>query len=66
MYPGAYSLTSVLMALKKSYSISNIPILMEGYGREEYLTQTTLARSIGWFTNTYPLVFKVKDDVLKH
>ncbi|MCB4994270.1 mutanobactin A non-ribosomal peptide synthetase MubA [Streptococcus mutans] len=58
-------LTSVLMALKKSYSISNIPILMEGYGREEYLTQTTLARSIGWFTNTYPLVFKVKDDVLQ-
>lgn len=58
-------LTSILIALKRSYSITSIPILMEGYGREEYLTQTTLSRSVGWFTNTYPLIFEIQDDILQ-
>lgn len=34
---------------------------MEGHGREELFTDLDISRTVGWFTNMYPVMLEVKD-----
>lgn len=57
-------ITLLLISLNKSTKISDVLLLMENHGREEILTQTNLARTVGWFTTMYPQMFHVKNSLM--
>jgi len=51
-------LCCLALSLKKWGGISNITIGMEGFGRNEIDLNIDLSKSVGWFTNIYPVVIE--------
>lgn len=41
-------------------------IHMEGHGREELFTDLDISRTVGWFTNMYPVMLEVKESADIH
>ncbi len=38
---------------------------LEGHGREKLLQEIDVSRTVGWFTNSYPVVFEYSEDIAK-
>jgi fengycin family lipopeptide synthetase D len=49
-------------ALKNTFGVEQVRVLLEGHGREEYLEQTDISRTVGWFTSMYPFVLDGKQE----
>jgi non-ribosomal peptide synthase protein (TIGR01720 family) len=57
-------LTALGLSIQKWAGIDNIPVNLEGHGREPIIPQLNINRTLGWFTSLYPVVLdmkKVKD-----
>lgn len=52
-------LTALGLAFREWCGYSEIPILMEGHGREELFEDIDISRTVGWFTAVYPFVLEV-------
>lgn len=52
-------LTALVEAIGKWSGESRVALEMEGHGRAEISDDLDLSRTIGWFTNLYPLVLEV-------
>lgn len=51
-------ITAVVRSIQKISKKDTISINLEGHGRESLDDRISVDRTIGWFTNIYPLVFK--------
>ena len=58
----AILLASLSRALKSTFGVEQIRVLLEGHGREEYLEKTDISRTVGWFTSMYPFVLDGKKE----
>jgi non-ribosomal peptide synthase protein (TIGR01720 family) len=54
----ALLLSALSRGLKDVFGVEKVRILLEGHGREEYLEQTDVNRTVGWFTSLYPFVLR--------
>jgi non-ribosomal peptide synthase protein (TIGR01720 family) len=60
----ALLLAALSRALKSTFGVEKVRVLLEGHGREEYLEKTDISRTIGWFTSMYPFVLNSsKEDI---
>jgi iturin family lipopeptide synthetase B len=51
-------LTALALALKKTFHIDGVPVVLEGHGREEIFPELDITRTVGWFTCTYPVLLE--------
>ncbi len=49
-------LTALGQALSDWTGAKQIPIILEGHGREEIIPEIDITRTVGWFTSIYPVV----------
>lgn len=61
----AILLASLSMALKEVFGLERTMILMEGHGRDEYLNDVDINRTVGWFTSLYPFILVSKQDEIE-
>ncbi|AXY74566.1 amino acid adenylation domain-containing protein [Paraflavitalea soli] len=54
-------LTALSISVKKTFDRSAILINLEGHGRDGYLSGIEVHRTVGWFTNIYPVVTDISD-----
>ncbi|HLP48742.1 MAG TPA: amino acid adenylation domain-containing protein [Candidatus Kapabacteria bacterium] len=47
------------MGIKKTFEQERVLIALEGHGREEILEDLDISRTVGWFTNVYPVVLDI-------
>ncbi len=59
-------LISFILTLSEYWKKDNIGLEIEGHGREELLRDIDISRTVGWFTNIYPAIFKVFDGNLPY
>lgn len=59
-------LTALGMAINKLTNNNTVAIELEGHGRIELDKPIDIDRTVGWFTNIYPVVVNVYDDVRKN
>ncbi|MVO98370.1 non-ribosomal peptide synthetase [Paenibacillus lutrae] len=52
-------LTALGLAFREWCGHSEIPVLLEGHGREELMKDIDISRTVGWFTTMYPFVLEV-------
>lgn len=52
-------LTALGLAFYEWSGYNEIPILLEGHGREEIIKDLDISRTVGWFTSLYPFVIEV-------
>lgn len=52
-------LTALGLAFWEWSGHSEIPILLEGHGREELMKDIDISRTVGWFTSVYPFVIEI-------
>jgi len=58
-------LTALSFSIQKVFGIDKIAIWMEGHGREDFLQDVDVSRTIGWFTSLYPTVVSLdRNDTL--
>lgn len=50
-------LCCLAIALQETFPDKNLPLDIEGHGRENILAGVNFSRTIGWFTNVYPVHF---------
>ena len=55
-------LTALLMALAEYTGRDDIPVMMEGHGREPLFEDVDVSRTVGWFTTHFPVRVAVDDD----
>jgi non-ribosomal peptide synthase protein (TIGR01720 family) len=57
-------LTTLALAIHRWTGAENIPINLEGHGREEIMEDIDISRTIGWFTSRFPVILQtpLKDD----
>jgi non-ribosomal peptide synthase protein (TIGR01720 family) len=58
----AILLAAFSRALKATFGVEQVRVLLEGHGREEYLEKTDISRTVGWFTSMYPFVLSGKQE----
>ena len=51
-------LAAFTKAVHKVLSVRNLLICLEGHGRQDFLPEVNVSRTVGWFTNTYPVLFE--------
>jgi amino acid adenylation domain-containing protein/non-ribosomal peptide synthase protein (TIGR01720 family) len=51
-------LAAFTQAVHKVLLVKNLLICLEGHGRHDFLPDVNIGRTIGWFTNTYPVLFE--------
>jgi non-ribosomal peptide synthase protein (TIGR01720 family) len=58
-------LTCLALGINDTFGVGNVPIEMEGHGREEIFEGVNITRTVGWFTSIYPIILDVslKDDL---
>ncbi len=58
-------LCGLSIVLKQRYQLSKVQVALEGHGRDVYQKDVNLSRTMGWFTNLYPVVLSVdaEDDL---
>ncbi|MEM7086884.1 MAG: amino acid adenylation domain-containing protein [Bacteroidota bacterium] len=49
-------LTALGMAVHEVFELDRVAVEMEGHGREKFMEDLDVSRTIGWFTSTYPFV----------
>jgi amino acid adenylation domain-containing protein/non-ribosomal peptide synthase protein (TIGR01720 family) len=52
-------LTALGLAIKKTWGVERVLILLEGHGRENILADIDISRTVGWFTSIYPVVLNM-------
>ncbi|WP_306352330.1 non-ribosomal peptide synthetase [Flavobacterium sp. '19STA2R22 D10 B1'] len=52
-------LTSLGLAIKEVLKVDRSIINMEGHGREEFIEDIDITRTIGWFTSLFPFILDV-------
>jgi len=52
-------LTALGLAVKKTWSRDRLFIYLEGHGREDLFEGINVSRTVGWFTNNYPVLLDV-------
>ncbi|TWI80850.1 non-ribosomal peptide synthetase, partial [Chitinophaga japonensis] len=52
-------LTALALAARSSFGQPALLVELEGHGREELLEGVDIGRTVGWFTSTYPLLFRL-------
>ncbi|MGG4217921.1 amino acid adenylation domain-containing protein [Paenibacillus jamilae] len=52
-------LTALGLAFHEWSGYTEIPILLEGHGREGIIKDLDISRTVGWFTSLYPVVIEV-------
>jgi aryl carrier-like protein len=48
--------------LRDVFGTSSIKVNLEGHGREEYIDQVDISRTIGWFTSMFPIVLPTQEE----
>jgi len=61
----AILLAALSRALKATFGVEKVRVLLEGHGREEYLEKTDISRTVGWFTSMYPFVLSSKQETIE-
>jgi amino acid adenylation domain-containing protein/non-ribosomal peptide synthase protein (TIGR01720 family) len=56
-------LTVIGLSIRDTFSISKVPVQLIGHGREEILPDLNIQRTIGWFSNLYPVLVDVSADL---
>ncbi len=59
-------LISFILTLSEFWGKENIGLELEGHGRDEIVKDINISRTVGWFTNIYPAIFKVKNENLSY
>lgn len=54
-------ITTLAISLAKWTKHQQIPITLEGHGREAIFPDIDISRTIGWFTTTFPVLLVIKD-----
>lgn len=54
-------LAALFFTIKQRYQLSSVAVAMEGHGREDIVEGVHAGRTIGWFTNLYPLCIELPD-----
>lgn len=54
-------ITSLLLTVQEYFSLDKIAIEIEGHGREDIFEGVDILRTVGWFTNLYPVSFSVQN-----
>ncbi len=49
-------LTSLGLSISHWSGLEQIPIHLEGHGREQIIQDIDISRTVGWFTSLYPVV----------
>lgn len=57
-------LTAFSTAVGQIFDLSSVAIWMEGHGREEIHKNIPIHRTVGWFTNRYPMVVSSTNSLL--
>ena len=58
-------LAALALAVHKTFELPKVAIALESHGREELFSDININRTIGWFTNIYPVVLDLakKEDL---
>lgn len=56
-------LGALSMTVKEWKQKEKVAVLLEGHGRQELHKKINIDRTVGWFTNMYPIVLECKDDI---
>ncbi|RKP35817.1 hypothetical protein BJ085DRAFT_35489 [Dimargaris cristalligena] len=64
-------LATFTQAFTTTIGLDQVTFCMEGHGREPWLSNQDITRTVGWFTSLYPLVLRVRPgqpllDLLRH
>lgn len=54
-------LSSLSLAVKKTFGHDRLLLALEGHGREAILKDIDINRTVGWFTSVYPVLLEVPD-----
>ena len=57
-------ISALLLTIVSLWNMNEIVIEFEGHGRDDIFDNIDVSRTVGWFTNIYPLRFKVQSDDL--
>jgi amino acid adenylation domain-containing protein/non-ribosomal peptide synthase protein (TIGR01720 family) len=58
----ALLLAALSRAIKDVFNIEQIRILLEGHGREEFIEDIDISRTIGWFTSMFPFLLNASKE----
>jgi amino acid adenylation domain-containing protein/non-ribosomal peptide synthase protein (TIGR01720 family) len=58
----ALLLAALSRAIRDAFEVKKVRILLEGHGREEYLEEMDISRTIGWFTSLYPFILNASEE----
>ncbi|MCX6580368.1 MAG: amino acid adenylation domain-containing protein [Candidatus Aminicenantes bacterium] len=60
-------MTALGMAINDWTGMENIPVSMEGHGREPIMEDVISDRTVGWFTTQFPVILNIKQsDSISH
>lgn len=59
--PHELLLACIGLAFKDVFGVSQLPVDMEGHGRENIFEDININRTVGWFTTIYPVVLNLSD-----
>ncbi|MBF0428971.1 MAG: hypothetical protein HQL94_08620, partial [Magnetococcales bacterium] len=52
-------LASLAQSLQILFKLEQIPIMLEGHGREPIVDDVDVSRTVGWFTSVFPVILSV-------
>ncbi|PFE38752.1 non-ribosomal peptide synthetase, partial [Bacillus cereus] len=53
-------LAAFALAMKEQFGIEELPLDLEGHGRETFSEDVDVSRTVGWFTSVFPVVLEVE------
>lgn len=56
-------LTALGLAFHDTFGYEQLPLMLEGHGREEILQGVSVQRTVGWFTSMYPVLLSIPANV---
>lgn len=62
-------LTSLMLSFQEFFGVDGIALDLEGHGREEFIKNVDINRTVGWFTSIYPVFLNDKGnlrDTIRH
>ncbi|WP_243521542.1 non-ribosomal peptide synthetase [Bacillus pseudomycoides] len=59
-------LSALVLGIQKCMGINRVSVMLEGHGREDVIKHVNIARTIGWFTSIYPVIFELKNTDLSN
>ena len=54
-------ISSLLVAINRIYGINKVKLDIEGHGRNNRSIGSNVNRTVGWFTNIFPVIFNIND-----